>query len=179
MKEEVELSLGDSARKRAEKGVEFLKARLQDGLQEKAANVVAKAALRIFEAPHYSPYLPTASFLFLGLTTSGKGKLVKELDNDFVSDDGEKLLFAIDLSEYADSNSLLRLTDALSWSPIVEKAHMSVFTALLSVLDHSMFIDHRGRTVGFRDTVVIVTSDAGNKEIFARLVGHGSSELCV
>ncbi|KAE9449343.1 hypothetical protein C3L33_18733, partial [Rhododendron williamsianum] len=59
----------------------------------------------------------------------------------------------------------------------VEKAHMSVFTALLSVLDRSMFIDHRGRTVGFRDTIVIISSDAGNKGIFSRLVGHASQNI--
>lgn len=59
----------------------------------------------------------------------------------------------------------------------VEKAHMSVFTALLSVLDRSMFIDHRGRTVGFRDTIVIISSDAGNKGIFSRLVGHVSQNI--
>lgn len=59
----------------------------------------------------------------------------------------------------------------------VEKAHMSVFTALLSVLDRSMFIDHRGRTVGFRDTIVVISSDAGNKGIFSRLVGHASQNI--
>ncbi|KAI8566022.1 hypothetical protein RHMOL_Rhmol02G0006800 [Rhododendron molle] len=200
MKEEVELSLGDVATKRAKKGVESLKAHAI--LQGKATDVVAKSALKIIHASQYPPLLSVAAFLFLGLTTSGKGQLIEELAKDFVADDGAKLLFEINLSQYADSNSLPRLMDALSGYMVsehckgdifpddvrmrpcsvllldqVEKAHMSVFRALLSVLDHSMFIDHRGRTVGFRDTIVIITSDAGNKEIFARLVGHGSQNI--
>lgn len=54
----------------------------------------------------------------------------------------------------------------------VEKAHESVFSAILSVLDHNMFRDHHGRTVDFGDTIVIITSDLGNKEIIACLVDH-------
>ncbi|KAF7151813.1 hypothetical protein RHSIM_Rhsim02G0006200 [Rhododendron simsii] len=177
MKEEVDLSLGDGGSKRAKKGVESRKAQLHNGLWGQATNIVAKAAKKIMDAPHYPASLPVAAFLFLGLTTSSKEKFIGDLAENFVADDGAKLLFTIDLSEYTDSNSLSRLTDALSGSLTVEKAHMSVFTALLSVLDRSMFIDHRGRTVGFRDTIVIISSDAGNKGIFSRLVGHASQNI--
>ncbi|XP_058203162.1 chaperone protein ClpB1-like [Rhododendron vialii] len=202
MKEEVDLGLGDGGSKRAKKGVESLKAQLHNGLWGQATNIVAKAAKMIMDAPHYPPSLPVAAFLFLGLTTSSKEKIIGDLAENFVADDGTKLLFTIDLSEYTDLNSLSRLTDALSGFTVreyckgeqfpgsvrmrpcsilfldqVEKAHMSVFTALLSVLDRSMFIDHRGRTVGFRDTIVIISSDAGNKGIFSRLVGNASQNI--
>ncbi|KAG5559855.1 hypothetical protein RHGRI_003220 [Rhododendron griersonianum] len=155
MKEEVDLSLGDGGSKRAKKGVESLKAQLHNGLWGQATNIVAKAAKMIMDAPHYLPSLPVAAFLFLGLTTSSKEKIIGDLAENFVADDGAKLLFTIDLSEYTDLNSLSRLTDTLS----------------------GMFIDHRGRTVGFRDTIVIISSDAGNKGIFSRLVGHASQNI--
>ncbi|KAG5566588.1 hypothetical protein RHGRI_002218 [Rhododendron griersonianum] len=188
--EEAELTQGEEPNnKKAEKGLEYIKARLHADLGDQAVGAISAAALRIIDMPSNDPVV---SFLFFGLTLCGKEELVNDLAEKFVTADGAKLLIQINLSEYSESGSVSRLMDAFQSEDCgmqlpgavrmrpcsiifldqVEKAHASVFSALLSVLDHNMFRDHRGRTVDFGDTIVIITSDLGNKEIIACLVDH-------
>lgn len=149
--------------------------------QEKAVNAVSDAVRRS-RAGVADPNRPTGSFLFLGPTGVGKTELAKGLA-DFLFDD-ETAMVRIDMSEYGEKHSVARLvgappgyvgydaggqlTEAVRRRPYtvvlfdeVEKAHPDVFDVLLQVLDEGRLTDGQGRTVDFRNTILILTSNLG------------------
>ncbi|XP_059653729.1 chaperone protein ClpB1-like isoform X3 [Cornus florida] len=165
--------------------------------QKMASDVVVEALLKSIDAQHDLPHRPAMFFLFLGLTEAGEADLVDCLAEHLVADDGMKLLIKIDLSEYREPDSLCRflngplelpdgheqlglsLLRAVRTRPHnilfffeVEKAHMSISSALLSILDNGNFSINGGDTVDFRNTIVIFASGLGNKAILTRLVRH-------
>jgi ATP-dependent Clp protease ATP-binding subunit ClpB len=140
-------------------------------------------AVRRSRAGISDPNRPTGSFLFLGPTGTGKTELAKSLA-DFLFDD-ERAIVRIDMSEYAEKHSVARLvgappgyvgyeeggqlTEAVRRRPYsvvlldeVEKAHPEVFDVLLQVLDDGRLTDGQGRTVDFRNTLLILTSNLGS-----------------
>ena len=149
--------------------------------QREAVTAVSDAVRRS-RAGIADPDRPTGSFLFLGPTGTGKTELAKALA-DFLFDD-ERAIVRIDMSEYAEKHSVARLvgappgyvgydeggqlTEAVRRRPYsvvlldeVEKAHPEVFDILLQVLDDGRLTDGQGRTVDFRNTLLILTSNLG------------------
>ncbi|MGB9378855.1 MAG: ATP-dependent chaperone ClpB, partial [Mycobacteriales bacterium] len=143
-------------------------------------------AVRRSRAGVADPDRPTGSFLFLGPTGVGKTELAKALA-DFLFDD-ERAIVRIDMSEYSEKHSVARLvgappgyvgyeeggqlTEAVRRRPYsvilldeVEKAHPDVFDVLLAVLDDGRLTDGQGRTVDFRNTILILTSNLGSSFI--------------
>ncbi|WGX97559.1 ATP-dependent chaperone ClpB [Nocardioides sp. L-11A] len=141
-------------------------------------------AVRRARAGISDPNRPTGSFLFLGPTGVGKTELAKSLA-DFLFDD-DRAIVRIDMSEYAEKHSVARLvgappgyvgydqggqlTEAVRRRPYsvvlldeVEKAHPEVFDVLLQVLDDGRLTDGQGRTVDFRNTILILTSNLGSQ----------------
>jgi ATP-dependent Clp protease ATP-binding subunit ClpB len=150
--------------------------------QRAAVNAVSDAVRRS-RAGISDPNRPTGSFLFLGPTGVGKTELAKSLA-DFLFDD-ERAIVRIDMSEYSEKHSVSRLvgappgyvgydeggqlTEAVRRRPYsvvlldeVEKAHPEVFDILLQVLDDGRLTDGQGRTVDFRNTLLILTSNLGS-----------------
>ncbi len=150
--------------------------------QEAAVQVVADAVRRA-RAGVSDPNRPTGSFLFLGPTGVGKTELAKALA-EFLFDD-ERAMVRVDMSEYGEKHSVARLvgappgyvgyesggqlTEAVRRRPYtvvlldeVEKAHQDVFDVLLQVLDDGRLTDGQGRTVDFRNTLLILTSNLGS-----------------
>jgi len=150
--------------------------------QRAAVNAVSDAVRRS-RAGISDPNRPTGSFLFLGPTGVGKTELAKALA-DFLFDD-ERAMVRIDMSEYSEKHSVSRLvgappgyvgydeggqlTEAVRRRPYsvvlldeVEKAHPEVFDILLQVLDDGRLTDGQGRTVDFRNVVLILTSNLGS-----------------
>jgi len=150
--------------------------------QKQAVNAVADAVRRS-RAGISDPNRPTGSFLFLGPTGTGKTELAKALA-DFLFDD-ERAIVRIDMSEYSEKHSVARLvgappgyvgyeeggqlTEAVRRRPYsvvlldeVEKAHPEVFDILLQVLDDGRLTDGQGRTVDFRNTLLVLTSNLGS-----------------
>jgi ATP-dependent Clp protease ATP-binding subunit ClpB len=150
--------------------------------QKKAVQAVSDAVRRS-RAGVADPNRPTGSFLFLGPTGVGKTELAKALA-DFLFDD-ERAMVRIDMSEYGEKHSVARLvgappgyigydqggqlTEAVRRRPYtvvlfdeVEKAHPDVFDVLLQVLDEGRLTDGQGRTVDFRNTILILTSNLGS-----------------
>src|SRR5262245_56290633 len=150
--------------------------------QRKAVGAVADAVRRT-RAGISDPDRPTGSFLFLGPTGVGKTELAKALA-DFLFDD-ERAMVRIDMSEYGEKHSVARLvgappgyvgyeeggqlTEAVRRRPYsvilldeVEKAHPEVFDVLLQVLDDGRLTDGQGRTVDFRNVILILTSNLGS-----------------
>ncbi|HQC78812.1 MAG TPA: AAA family ATPase, partial [Mycobacterium sp.] len=150
--------------------------------QKKAVQAVSDAVRRS-RAGVADPNRPTGSFLFLGPTGVGKTELAKALA-DFLFDD-ERAMVRIDMSEYGEKHSVARLvgappgyigydqggqlTEAVRRRPYtvvlfdeVEKAHSDVFDVLLQVLDEGRLTDGQGRTVDFRNTILILTSNLGS-----------------
>ncbi len=150
--------------------------------QKDAVNAVSDAVRRS-RAGISDPNRPTGSFLFLGPTGTGKTELAKSLA-DFLFDD-ERAIVRIDMSEYSEKHSVARLvgappgyvgyeeggqlTEAVRRRPYsvvlldeVEKAHPEVFDILLQVLDDGRLTDGQGRTVDFRNTLLILTSNLGS-----------------
>lgn len=151
--------------------------------QTEAVQAVSDAVRRT-RAGIADPDRPTGSFLFLGPTGVGKTELAKALA-DFLFDD-ERAMVRIDMSEYGEKHSVARLvgappgyvgyeeggqlTEAVRRRPYsvvlldeVEKAHPEVFDILLQVLDDGRLTDGQGRTVDFRNTILILTSNLGSQ----------------
>ncbi len=151
---------------------------------QRAAVTAVSDAVRRARAGIADPDRPTGSFLFLGPTGVGKPELAKALA-DFLFDD-ERAIVRIDMSEYSEKHSVARLvgappgyvgydeggqlTEAVRRRPYsvvlldeVEKAHPEVFDILLQVLDDGRLTDGQGRTVDFRSTILILTSNLGSQ----------------
>nr|WP_203643746.1 ATP-dependent chaperone ClpB [Streptomyces sp. SID14478] len=151
--------------------------------QSEAVRAVSDAVRRT-RAGIADPDRPTGSFLFLGPTGVGKTELAKALA-DFLFDD-ERAMIRIDMSEYGEKHSVSRLvgappgyvgyeeggqlTEAVRRRPYsvvlldeVEKAHPEVFDILLQVLDDGRLTDGQGRTVDFRNTILVLTSNLGSQ----------------
>lgn len=165
--------------------------------QDQAVNAVAEAVLRS-RAGLGRPQQPTGSFLFLGPTGVGKTELAKALAEQLFDDENQ--LVRIDMSEYMEQHSVSRLigappgyvgheeggqlTEAVRRRPYsvvlfdeVEKAHISVFNTLLQVLDDGRLTDGQGRTVDFRNTVIIMTSNLGAEHLLSGLLGKSSMQV--
>jgi ATP-dependent Clp protease ATP-binding subunit ClpB len=153
--------------------------------QARAVQAVSDAVRRA-RAGVSDPDRPTGSFLFLGPTGVGKTELAKALA-EFLFDD-ERAMIRIDMSEYSEKHSVARLmgappgyvgyeeggqlTEAVRRRPYtvvlldeVEKAHPEVFDVLLQVLDDGRLTDGQGRTVDFRNTILVLTSNLGSQFI--------------
>jgi ATP-dependent Clp protease ATP-binding subunit ClpC len=175
---------------------EALHARVVD--QEQAVTAVADAVRRS-RSGLGDPKRPIGSFLFLGPTGVGKTELAKTLA-DYLFDDEDALL-RLDMSEYMEPHTVSRLfgsppgyvgfdqggqlTEAVRRRPYqvilfdeVEKAHPEVFNALLQILDDGRLTDGHGRTVDFRNTVIIMTSNIGSTRAYEKrrdTLGFGTS----
>lgn len=153
--------------------------------QEEAVKAVADAVLRA-RAGIKDPNRPVGSFIFLGPTGVGKTELAKSLAEALFDD--ERNIIRIDMSEYMEKHSVSRLigappgyvgyeeggqlTEAVRSHPYsvilldeIEKAHSDVFNVLLQILDDGRLTDGKGRTVDFKNTVIIMTSNLGSQEI--------------
>jgi len=165
--------------------------------QEEALRAVANAVRRA-RAGLQDQNRPMGSFLFLGPTGVGKTELTKALA-DFMFDD-ESALLRIDMSEYMEKHAVSRLigappgyvgydeggalTEAVRRRPYqvilfdeVEKAHPDVFNVLLQVLDDGRLTDGQGRTVDFRNTLIVLTSNLGGEILANQQDGYDSAEL--
>jgi ATP-dependent Clp protease ATP-binding subunit ClpB len=175
--------------------------RMEDALKERVigqseAVEAVSNAIRRSRAGLADPNRPNGSFLFLGPTGVGKTELTKALAHFLF--DTEEAMVRIDMSEFMERHSVARLigappgyvgyeeggylTEAVRRKPYsvilmdeVEKAHPDVFNVLLQVLDDGRLTDGQGRTVDFRNTVVVMTSNLGSQQI-QRLSGEGNYE---
>ena len=164
--------------------------------QDEAISAVA-SAIRRSRAGLSDPNRPTGSFLFLGPTGVGKTELCKALAGFLF--DSEDHLVRIDMSEFMEKHSVARLigappgyvgyeeggylTEAVRRKPYsvllldeVEKAHPDVFNVLLQVLDDGRLTDGQGRTVDFKNTVIVMTSNIGSQMIQS-MVGQDSEDI--
>jgi ATP-dependent Clp protease ATP-binding subunit ClpB len=155
--------------------------------QDEAVTAVAEAVLRA-RSGLKDPNRPIGSFIFLGPTGVGKTELARALA-EFLFDD-ERALVRIDMSEYQEKHTVSRmlgappgyigyeeggqLTEAVRRKPYcvilfdeIEKAHHDVFNVLLQLLDDGRLTDGQGRTVDFRNTIVIMTSNIGSQRILS------------
>ena len=153
--------------------------------QDEAITAVADAVRRS-RAGLQDPKKPIASFIFLGTTGTGKTELAKALADYLFND--ESMMTRIDMSEYQEKFSVTRLigappgyvgydeggqlTEAVRRKPYsvvlfdeIEKAHPDVFNILLQVLDDGHLTDNKGRTVNFKNTIIIMTSNLGSQYI--------------
>ena len=168
--------------------------------QDEAIQAVADAVRRS-RAGLQDPKRPIGSFLFLGTTGVGKTELAKALA-EFLFDD-ETMMTRIDMSEYQEKFSVSRLvgappgyvgydeggqlTEAVRRKPYsvvlfdeIEKAHPDVFNILLQVLDDGRLTDNKGRTVNFKNTIIIMTSNMGSSYVqsqMERLTEHNRAAL--
>lgn len=164
--------------------------------QDEAVKVVANA-IRRSRAGLADPNRPVGSFLFLGPTGVGKTELCKTLATFLF--DTEEAMIRIDMSEFMEKHSVARLigappgyvgyeeggylTEAVRRRPYslllldeIEKAHMDVFNILLQVLDDGRLTDGQGRTVDFRNTIIVMTSNLGSHRI-QELSGSSYNEM--
>lgn len=177
--------------------------RMEDALRgrvvgQEDALIAVSNAVRRARAGLQDPNRPIGSFLFLGPTGVGKTELTKTLAS-FLFDD-EQALVRIDMSEFMEKHSVARLigappgyvgydeggslTEAVRRRPYqvilfdeVEKAHPDVFNVLLQVLDDGRLTDGQGRTVDFRNTLIIMTSNLGSELIANQEAGHDLEEI--
>ena len=159
--------------------------------QDEAIKAVSDAVRRS-RAGLQDPKRPIASFIFLGTTGVGKTELAKALAEYLFND--ESMMTRIDMSEYQEKFSVTRLigappgyvgydeggqlTEAVRRKPYsvvlfdeIEKAHPDVFNILLQVLDDGRLTDNKGRTVNFKNTIIIMTSNLGSQYIQAQMRG--------
>ena len=155
--------------------------------QEEALTAVANAVRRA-RAGLQDPHRPIGSFIFLGPTGVGKTETARALA-EFLFDD-ERAMVRLDMSEYMEKHAVARmigappgyvgyeeggqLTEAVRRRPYsvilfdeIEKAHSDIFNVLLQILDDGRLTDSKGRTVDFKNTVLIMTSNLGSREIQA------------
>jgi ATP-dependent Clp protease ATP-binding subunit ClpB len=177
--------------------------RMEDSLRRRVigqdeALVAVANAVRRSRAGLQDPNRPIGSFLFLGPTGVGKTELTKALA-EFLFDD-ESAMIRIDMSEYMEKHSVARLigappgyvgydeggalTEAVRRRPYqvilfdeIEKAHPDVFNVLLQVLDDGRLTDGQGRTVDFRNTVIVLTSNLGAEILAAQPEGEDSGAV--
>ena len=180
--------------------------RLEDELHKRVigqneAIIAMSNAVRRSRAGLQDPKRPIGSFIFLGTTGVGKTELAKALA-EYLFDD-ETLMTRIDMSEYQEKHSVSRLigappgyvgydeggqlTEAVRRKPYsvvlfdeIEKAHPDVFNILLQVLDDGRLTDNKGRTVNFKNTIIIMTSNLGSSYIqsqFEKLNDNNREEL--
>ena len=168
--------------------------------QDEAISAIADAVRRS-RAGLQDPKRPIGSFIFLGTTGVGKTELAKALA-DYLFDD-ENMMTRIDMSEYQEKFSATRLigappgyvgydeggqlTEAIRRKPYsvvlfdeIEKAHPDVFNILLQVLDDGRLTDNKGRTVNFKNTIIIMTSNLGSsliRENFDRMTAANHDEV--
>ena len=176
--------------------------RMEDALhrrvvgQDQAVAAVSNA-IRRSRAGLSDPNRPIGSFLFLGPTGVGKTELARALA-EFLFDD-ERAVVRLDMSEYMEKHTVFRLygappgyvgyeeggqlTEAVRRRPYsvvlldeIEKAHPDVFNVLLQVMDDGRMTDGQGRTVDFRNTILIMTSNVGSGWILSELQGEGDDE---
>ncbi len=163
--------------------------------QDEAVRAVSDAILRA-RAGISDPNRPIGSFIFLGPTGVGKTELSKALAESLF--DSESNLVRIDMSEYMEKHTVARLigappgyvgyeeggqlTEAVRRKPYsvilfdeIEKAHHDVFNILLQILDDGRLTDSHGRTVDFKNTVLIMTSNIGSDHIYRDLTGGAGS----
>lgn len=161
--------------------------------QDEAVDLVADAVIRA-RAGIKDPDRPIGSFLFLGPTGVGKTELAKALAATMF--DSEKHMIRIDMSEYMEKHSVSRLigappgyvgheeggqlTEAIRRQPYsvilldeVEKAHSDVFNILLQLLDEGRLTDSKGRSVNFKNTIIIMTSNIGSQHLLDTVVVDG------
>ncbi len=159
--------------------------------QEEAVQLTSDAILRA-RAGIKDPRRPVGSFLFLGPTGVGKTELAKTLAETLF--DSEAAMIRIDMSEYMEKHSVARLigappgyvgydeggqlTEAVRRKPYavvlfdeIEKAHPDVFNVLLQVLDDGRITDSQGRTVDFKNTIIIMTSNIGSRYLLEGVSG--------
>ena len=168
--------------------------------QDEAIQAISDAVRRS-RAGLQDPKRPIGSFIFMGTTGVGKTELAKALA-DFLFDD-ENMMTRIDMSEYQEKFSVSRLigappgyvgydeggqlTEAVRRKPYsvvlfdeIEKAHPDVFNILLQVLDDGRLTDNKGRTVNFKNTIIIMTSNLGSsliRENFEKITPENQSEV--
>ncbi len=165
--------------------------------QEQAIAAISDAVRRS-RAGLNDPRKPIGSFIFLGTTGVGKTELAKALAEFLFNDD--TMMTRIDMSEYQERHSVSRLvgappgyvgydeggqlTEAVRRKPYsvvlldeIEKAHPDVFNILLQVLDDGRLTDNKGRTVDFRNTIIIMTSNMGSQLIQERLASFDGNAL--
>ncbi len=171
--------------------------RLEDTLhkrvigQDEAVSLVTEAILRA-RSGIKDPRRPVGSFLFLGPTGVGKTELAKALAETLF--DSESAIVRIDMSEYMEKHAVSRLigappgyvgydeggqlTEAVRRKPYavvlfdeIEKAHPDVFNVLLQVLDDGRITDAQGRTVDFKNTIIIMTSNIGSRHLLEGVTG--------
>jgi ATP-dependent Clp protease ATP-binding subunit ClpB len=153
--------------------------------QDEAIHLVAESIKRA-RAGIKDPNRPIGSFIFLGPTGVGKTEVAKTLAYELF--DSEKHIVRIDMSEYMESHSVARLigappgyvgydeggqlTEAVRRNPYsivlfdeIEKAHKDIFNILLQILDDGRITDSQGRTVDFKNTIIIMTSNLGSEYI--------------
>ena len=163
--------------------------------QEEAITAVADAVRRS-RAGLQDPKRPIASFIFMGTTGVGKTELAKALADYLFND--EQMMTRIDMSEYQEKHTVSRLigappgyigydeggqlTEAVRRKPYsvvlfdeIEKAHPDVFNILLQVLDDGRLTDNKGRTVNFKNTIIIMTSNLGSQLIRERMEQAGGT----
>ena len=168
--------------------------------QDEAVTAVAEAVVRA-RSGLKDPNRPVGSFIFLGPTGVGKTELARALA-EFLFDD-ERAMIRIDMSEYQEKHTVARLvgsppgyvgyeeggqlTEAVRRRPYsvilfdeIEKAHHDVFNVMLQVLDDGRLTDGQGRTVDFKNTIVIMTSNVGSQRILdhrGSLAGEGYERM--
>jgi len=167
--------------------------------QESAIKAVSQA-IRRTRAGLKDPKRPSGSFIFLGPSGVGKTELAKTLAEFLFGD--ENSLIALDMSEYMEKHTVSRLvgsppgyvgyeeggqlTEAVRRKPFsvvlfdeIEKAHPDVFNTLLQILEEGRLTDSQGRSVDFRNTVLIMTSNLGTQDLRKGNVGFGKSDEAV
>ena len=164
--------------------------------QEEAVSAVARA-IRRARAGLKDPKRPIGSFIFLGPTGVGKTELCRALGEAMFGD--EDAVIRLDMSEFMEKHTVSRmmgsppgyvgyeeggeLTEAVRRKPYsvvlldeIEKAHPDVFNVLLQILEDGRLTDNTGRTVSFKNTIVVMTSNAGAKLTGGRSMGFGSAQ---